>query len=211
MRARPRSSFPRTTRKIALIPLWRATHSGIKANDHKVVCCSQCVGVGACPVAPGPYLTSARSPLFQPPDGRRALSASHDGTLCVWDLESGRRLARMEGHWLWFVACAIIPAGRRALSASADRTLRVWDLRSGEQLARMSGHEGRVIACAVSPSPRRAPRPLRLIRPHAARLGPRSGRELARMEGHAGGVVACAISPDGRRALSASAGCTLRA
>ena len=32
------------------------------------------------------------------PDGRRAVSASDDKTLKVWDLESGRELRTLEGH-----------------------------------------------------------------------------------------------------------------
>ena len=32
------------------------------------------------------------------PDGQRAVSASDDKTLKVWDLESGRELRTLEGH-----------------------------------------------------------------------------------------------------------------
>src|SRR4051794_29478943 len=32
------------------------------------------------------------------PDGKRAVSASYDKTLKVWDLESGRALLTLEGH-----------------------------------------------------------------------------------------------------------------
>ena len=32
------------------------------------------------------------------PDGRRAVSASEDRTLKVWDLEQGALLATLEGH-----------------------------------------------------------------------------------------------------------------
>ena len=32
------------------------------------------------------------------PDGRRVVSASDDNTLKVWDLETGRALATLEGH-----------------------------------------------------------------------------------------------------------------
>jgi hypothetical protein len=64
------------------------------------------------------------------PDGRRVVSASADKTLKVWDLESGRTLATMEGHVDWVHACAVTPDGRRVVSASADKTLKVWDLES---------------------------------------------------------------------------------
>jgi nucleoside phosphorylase len=56
------------------------------------------------------------------------VSASNDDTLKVWDLESGRALATLEGHANWVMACAVTPDGQRVVSASADKTLKVWDL-----------------------------------------------------------------------------------
>ena len=35
------------------------------------------------------------------PDGKRAVSASEDKTLKVWDLETGRALRTLEGHSAW--------------------------------------------------------------------------------------------------------------
>jgi WD40 repeat protein len=32
------------------------------------------------------------------PDGRRAVTASNEGTLKVWELESGRELLALSGH-----------------------------------------------------------------------------------------------------------------
>lgn len=46
------------------------------------------------------------------PDGRRAVSASADQTLRVWDLESGQTLRRLEGHAGRVRAVAITPDGR---------------------------------------------------------------------------------------------------
>jgi hypothetical protein len=46
----------------------------------------------------------------------------------VWDLESGRALATLEGHAHWVSACAVTPDGQRVVSASEDKTLKVWDL-----------------------------------------------------------------------------------
>jgi hypothetical protein len=50
------------------------------------------------------------------PDGRRAVSASEDNTLKVWDLESGQELRTLEGHSDPVNAVVVTPDGRRAVS-----------------------------------------------------------------------------------------------
>ena len=72
------------------------------------------------------------------PDGRRAVSASADGTLKVWELESGRELQTLQGHTYGVNAVAVTPDGRRAVSASQDHTLKVWELESGATIATFS-------------------------------------------------------------------------
>ena len=68
------------------------------------------------------------------PDGRRAISGSHDDTLRVWDLESGECLKTLKGHTSAVTSVSLSADGRRAISGSWDNTLRVWDLESGECL-----------------------------------------------------------------------------
>ena len=73
------------------------------------------------------------------PDGKRAVSASWDKTLKVWDLETGRALRTLEGHSDSVSGVAVTPDGKRAVSASWDKTLKVWDLETG----RAAAHAGR--------------------------------------------------------------------
>jgi WD40 repeat protein len=142
------------------------------------------------------------------PDGRRAVSASADQTLRVWDLENGQTLRRLEGHTGWVNAVAMAADGRRVVSASGDETLRVWDLESGQTLRRLEGHTGRVRAVAITPDGRRA---ISASADQTLRVWDlESGQALRRLEGHTGRVRAVAITPDGRRAISASADRTLR-
>ena len=77
-------------------------------------------------------------------DGRRMVSASMDGTLMVWDLESGRALATLQGHTGGVRSCAVTVDGRRVVSASTDRTLKMWDLENGRALAILEGHTDEV-------------------------------------------------------------------
>ncbi len=69
-------------------------------------------------------------------DGQRVVSASGDGTLKVWDLESGRELHTLGGHRGEVRDVAVTAAGRQAISASADGTLKVWDLDNGRGRSR---------------------------------------------------------------------------
>jgi WD40 repeat protein len=68
-------------------------------------------------------------------DGTRAVSASDDGTLKVWDLGTGEYLRTLAGHAAAVQAVVLHGDGRRAISASDDGTLKVWDLGTGECLS----------------------------------------------------------------------------
>ena len=46
------------------------------------------------------------------PDGKRAVSASWDHTLKVWDLDSGRELRTLEGHLDSVNGVAVTPDGK---------------------------------------------------------------------------------------------------
>src|SRR5664279_274115 len=60
------------------------------------------------------------------PDGRRAVSASWDHTLKLWDIESGNEVRTLQGHDRPVDAVAVTPDGESAVSASWDYTLKVW-------------------------------------------------------------------------------------
>ncbi|MBV9375428.1 MAG: hypothetical protein JO320_10290 [Alphaproteobacteria bacterium] len=88
-------------------------------------------------------------------EGRRALSGSENGTVRLWDLESGAELRRFEGHGDWVTSLAVLADGRRALSGSSDRTVRLWDLESGADLACFIGDDS-IFVVGVSPTANRA-------------------------------------------------------
>ena len=49
-------------------------------------------------------------------DGRRAVSGGRDGTVRVWDLDTGAPLHTLTGHGGWVHAVAVSADGRRAVS-----------------------------------------------------------------------------------------------
>ena len=66
-------------------------------------------------------------------DNTRAISASDDHTLKLWDLERGTLERTLTGHSDAVRAVALFPDMERAVSASDDHTLRVWNLSSGRE------------------------------------------------------------------------------
>ena len=103
------------------------------------------------------------------PNGCRAISASSDETLRLWDLSTGQTIRTLEGHTNSVTAVAVTPDGRRAVSGSYDRTLWLWDLESGEKIATFTG-DGEIEGCAVTSDGRKIVAGERSGRVHFVRL-----------------------------------------
>ena len=142
-------------------------------------------------------------------DGRRAVSASSDTTLKVWDVVRGQAIHTLEGHSGFVLGVAVSADGRRAVSASSDTTLKVWDVEIGGQaIQTLEGHFATVWGVAVSADGRRA---VSASSDTTLKVwNVETGQAIRTIEGHFGLVRGVALSPDGRRAVSASNDKTLK-
>ncbi|KAJ7483167.1 WD40-repeat-containing domain protein [Mycena latifolia] len=69
------------------------------------------------------------------PSRSHLLSASEDGTLCLFRARDWAVLRALRGHKGRVNAVAVHPSGKVALSVGKDRTLRMWDLMRGKGCA----------------------------------------------------------------------------
>ena len=137
------------------------------------------------------------------PDGARAVSASADSTVRLWDLQSRCALHSLEGHSAGVWCVAVTPDGTRAVSASADATLRAWDLQTGRALHALEGHTEPVFFVTVTPDGTRA---VSTSPDKTVRLWDlESGRQLASFECN-DRARSCAVSPDGGTVVAGDAG-----
>ena len=137
-------------------------------------------------------------------DGKRALTASFDYTIILWDLTGpeGTVVHRMIGHDGAVNDAVFVPYQDQAVSVSDDGSLGIWDLQTGKLVKRIQAEPVKMLDVAVSLDGRYAA---------AARwdgtvrlYDVEKMTEIAVLKGHRGNVNSVAFSRDGSRLYSAA-------
>ena len=145
--------------------------------------------------------TAAPMGVAVSPDGQRALTASLDATLRLWDLESRQALASLTGHDGAVTSVAYLGRGTRAVSGGRDHTVRVWDLGDARLLRTLEGHGETVSAVDASPDGTHV---VSASWDGTVRLWDlRKGADASVLEGHEAQVTTVRFSTDGRAVASA--------
>ena len=89
------------------------------------------------------------------PLGYRCVALSRDGRyvvagIYVWEVETGRRIHRLENIGSLVTSVAIVPPDNHLLLATKDGVIRMLNMTTGEELRRYVGHTGAVRSLAVN-------------------------------------------------------------
>lgn len=163
------------------------------------------------------------------PDGTHIASAGGDGTVRVWEAQTGESLLTYRGHThvlnkinlqATVYTVALAPEGQRIVSAGDGPGVHVWDAAKGQTLTLYQGHSGwlpKVFAVAWSPDGRS-------IASACSSIGmdktvhiwdSDTGQTLIRYDAHDGwlpnfSVLSLAWSPDGTRVAATCGDKTIR-
>ena len=93
-----------------------------------------------------------------PPDGKRVVTGSPDGTAKIWDAGTGLEIMTLEVlswglHAVHSVAFS--PDGKRVATGSIDNTAKIWDTATGQEIRTLKGHSETVNSVTFSPDGKR--------------------------------------------------------
>ncbi|KAF5337548.1 hypothetical protein D9758_016665 [Tetrapyrgos nigripes] len=132
------------------------------------------------------------------PNGQRVVSGSQDGTVHIWNVETGEEEQKLKGHSNQVTSVAFSPDGWQVVSGSFDGTVRIWNVETGEE--EWKKHSSWVDSHVVSGCHDRT----------VYIWNVKTGEEGQKLKGHSSEVNSVAFSPDGRRAVSGSNDKTVR-
>ena len=147
-----------------------------------------------------------RSVSFSP-DGNNVAIGSADGTIRLWEINTGKHIRSLKGHtrkgfYSWTESVAFSPDGRTIASGGWDNTIKVWDADTGRLNNTFIGHTDKVNSVVFSPDGKTiasgsSDRSIRLWNAN-------TGKHIRSLKRHTRGVISLAFSPDGKTIASGS-------
>ncbi len=74
------------------------------------------------------------------PDGKYLASGSRDTTVKLWNVESQKEVATLQGHSRSVRSVAFSPDGKYLASGSYDKTIKLWSVESQKEITMLQGH-----------------------------------------------------------------------
>lgn len=135
------------------------------------------------------------------PDARTIAGSCWDGTLRLWDLESGKERIKIPAIQGWVTHVFFTPDSKAFATGGGNNAHAVllWDTVTGNQIEPFPGHTSPVSSVSFAPDGQTMATSSWLRGDSVVRLwDPRNGRPLRSLEvQNGGGVFAVAFSPDG--------------
>lgn len=78
------------------------------------------------------------------PDGQLLATAGSNGTLILWNIKTGEKIATMPGHSEPIILTRFSPDGSKIATGSIDATAILWDVNTHQKIHTLQGKGGRI-------------------------------------------------------------------
>ena len=136
------------------------------------------------------------------PDRKKIITGASNGSIKVWDFDSGKELNTLHGHTKLAYALALSPNGAILVSGSFDSTIKIWDMETMEEKKTLRGHGDCVDGVLITPDSRHIVSCSNDFTVRVWELG--RGTLMHTLTGHNGHVRGIAMTSDGVHVISGS-------
>ena len=139
-------------------------------------------------------------------DGTKVVCGCVDGTVKLWDIDTGKVIAKWTGHTSYVDSVCWIQDGGRVMSGSNDGTARVWDVESGKTVLTIETGLSEVEAAIYSPDMTMIGTggESKDLKEFIKIWDAKTGELITNLKGHTGRVCCLAWTADGSTLISGS-------
>lgn len=152
--------------------------------------------------------SSSVNPVAITPDGKTLASGGDDGTIRLWNLQTGELKKTFKGHKSAVSVLVFSPDGQTLATGSADESIKLWNLQTGGLIHTLSGRSKGISAITMTPDSQT------LV--SGDRVGTiefwnvKNGERINSFAGHEILVTSLAMTPDGQTLVSSSQDNTIK-
>lgn len=140
------------------------------------------------------------------PNGRLLAGPGEKNTVCLWNLETGKKFLSLSGHKAPLTVLAFSPNGEKVAAAARDRSIKVWETTAGQLLFSLPAQADEVLSLALSADGKRLASSCRDWKVKIWDLSNQNeANEPLSLDGHEKFVSGVSFSRDGRWLASAGA------
>jgi WD40 repeat protein len=152
------------------------------------------------------HTLSVASAVFSA-DGKRVISGSDDGSLRIWDAQTGMPARKIFAGHNAVCSVAVSNDGTHIAAGSTDNTIKIWNVDTGKQVGNpLQGHTGDVASVVFSPDGKH------IVSGSADATiviwDAETGEQLRTLQGH--GSLVRSVTTDGKYIVSGSNDSTVR-